>query len=277
MDYQTFRQAFEEQHPASIPVYEEEVGEYPDWVRHAVLVTFVAAALVSGVHTVPTVWKGIETGPIITDAVRNIAALAALAMVEFAILLSAYLMAKGSRLAYAAMALAGLAAVTANLFSVVTAYQKSADGGAILVAVLMGIAAPLIALLMGKMFVDMHRAARVQQARAKRVYKDAQIAWDAAVEIAWKAFQKGEKRESSRTFMKSGEPKPLYEPSRNPVKPRVKLHEVAQKIQDAGDERLTVAEMMDKYHISQGSTTKIRDLLSGNGNGNGHHKEDDHE
>lgn len=199
MDYLEFRAAYELQHPASVPKMEIEMHEYPAWVRWAVLLTFIAAALVSGVHTVPTVWKGITPGEIITADVRNWAALASLVMVEFAILLSAYLMAKGQVLAYIVVTIASVVAVGANLYSVVNAFATNNEGGVILVAVIMGIGAPLIALFTGKMYVDIHRADRVQDARSKKAYKEACVQWDKEIERAYKAHQKASVLRPSQT------------------------------------------------------------------------------
>jgi predicted GIY-YIG superfamily endonuclease len=53
----------------------------------------------------------------------------------------------------------------------------------------------------------------------------------------------------------------VSKPAKAPKKPRVKLHEVARQIHEAGDTDLSVDEMMRKYGISQGSTSKIRDIL----------------
>lgn len=199
MDYMQFREQYERQHPASVPRLEAEINEYPGWTRWAVLAAFICAALVSGVHTVPTVWKSIEVGPIITSDIRNAVSLASLLAIELAILLSAYLMAKGVKLAYAVMVVASSVAIMANLYSVVTAFKKLANGpeativgtsatdeGSLVVAVVLGIGAPLIALFTGKMFVDIHRADRVQEARARKLFREASIAWDKEIERAWK-------------------------------------------------------------------------------------------
>lgn len=45
------------------------------------------------------------------------------------------------------------------------------------------------------------------------------------------------------------------------VKPRIKIGEIAAQIKANGDSDLPVNEMMDKYQISMGSTTKIREII----------------
>lgn len=191
IDYDEFRKQHELRHPASVPVLEIEMNEYPAWARWAVLLTFISAALVSGVHTVPTVWKSIEIGEIITPEIRNIVSLASLAAVELAILLSAYLMAKGVKLAYFVMGIASAVAIMANLYSVITAFTSGGDLGALIVAVCLGVGAPLITLFTGKMYVDIHRADRVQDAKARKVYREACIAWDKEIEREFKKQLKG--------------------------------------------------------------------------------------
>lgn len=190
MDYLEFRREYEVQHPASVPQLEVEMNEYPGWVRYAVLLTFISAAMVSGVHTVPTVWQGIPVGEIITSDVRNWAALASLLMVEFAILLSAYLMIKGQFLAYVIVTIASVVAIGANLYSVINTFNADGNLGVIIVAVIMGIGAPLIALFTGKMYVDIHRADRIQDSRSKKAYKEAGIKWDKEIERAYKQYKK---------------------------------------------------------------------------------------
>lgn len=190
LSYEEFRAQYEKQHPASVPTLEYEIHEYPQWVRWAVLITFICAAMVSGIHTVPTVWQSIEVNNIINEAMRTWVSFASLFAIELAILLSAYLMAKGVKLAYFVMGIASLVAVLANLYSVSRALNTGEDIGALIVAVALGIGAPMIALFTGKMFVDIHRADRIQDAKAKKVYKEACIAWDKEIEKAFKGYQK---------------------------------------------------------------------------------------
>lgn len=266
MNYNEFRLEYENQHPASVPRMEVEMHEYQAWTWWAVLATFICAAMVSGVHTVPTVWKSIELSEVVTPVMRNIVSFASLLAIELAILLSAYLMAKGVKLAYGVMAMAATIAIGANLYSVIAALNAGGDIGALLVAIFLGIGMPFIALFTGKMFVDIHRADRVQDARAKKAFTEASVIWDKEIERSWKAYQRT--GGVSRNFMKSGEVEEVHEVSRTvheAPKPRVKLHEVAREIHEAGDSKLSAAEMMAKYQIGLGSTTKVREILTTNG------------
>lgn len=275
MEYQEFRKQYEEQHPASVPVLEIEMNEYPGWVRWAVLATFVCAALVSGVHTVPTVWKSIEVGAIITPEIRNAVSLASLVAIELAILLSAYLMAKGVKLAYFVVSVASVVAVSANLYSVITAFNAGGDAGALVVAIFLGIGAPTIALFTGKMFVDIHRADRIQDTRAKRLFRDASIAWDKEVEKAWKAYQKSGKvseRPSVDVRADTGQPSASgYGYNRKAdAKDIVRKH-----LSDNPDDlNVSVRDLANRLNVGKTTVSDVqremKERTSSNGNGNGH-------
>lgn len=195
LDFEQFRVQYETRHPSSIPKLEFELNEYPKWVRSAVLMTFICAAMVSGIHTVPTVWESITTNAIVTEEMRTIVSYASLFAIELAILLSAYLMAKGVKLAFVVMVIASSVAILANLYSVINALGQD-DIGVLVVAVALGIGAPMIALFSGKMFVDIQRADRVQDARARKAYKESCIEWDKEIDRAFKSYQKELKKSS---------------------------------------------------------------------------------
>lgn len=256
MDYSEFRAQYEQQHPASIPALEYEVNEYAWWVRWLVLAAFICTALVSGVHTVPTVWKGIEVGELITPAIRNVVSLASLAAVELGILLSAYLMAKGVRLAYIVMAIASLIAVAANLYSVVNAFNAGGDPGALFVAAVLGIGAPLIALFTGKMFVDIHRADRIQDARARRAYREALVAWDARVEKAWKSYLRGVRTPSEQV----SDNRPTSDSQGQAERVRLYLTDNPDAV------RLSVRDLSELLNVGRDTAHRVKREFSENGN-----------
>jgi hypothetical protein len=264
MDYSDFRKQYIEQHPASVPIEEKELNEYPWWVKYATLATFIAVATVSAVHTIPTVWATIQVGSIITDDMRNGAALASFIGIEFTILLSAFLMAKGQFIAYTVMALASIVAIIANLYSSYKVLSSGGDSWAVVLSIVLGVSIPLIALFVGKQFMDIHRADRVQEARSKKAFQDRNKQFDRAIEKAWKVYQKEQKED----FTKFHEE--VHENTTSP-KTRVKLHEVAKKVHENGDTQLSTEEMMEKYQIGLGSTSKVREILK---NQNGHSQDD---
>lgn len=60
----------------------------------------------------------------------------------------------------------------------------------------------------------------------------------------------------------------VSKPSKAPPTKRVNLREIAQQVHDNGDQQLTTEQMMQKYYISKGGTSKVRELLTTNGFGN---------
>lgn len=189
MNYNDFRTIYAQQHPASVPTMEVEMSEYPAWLRYAVFLMFLSAAVLSGVHTVPTVHRSIEVGSV-AGWVRDGAALLSFVMVELAILLSAYLLVKRSVLAWMVLAVTFTVAMAANLVSVSRAFGESQAVGDQLVAIVLGVAAPLIALMSGKMFVSIHTVERGQHSRAARAFREASQRFDADVLAAWEKYQR---------------------------------------------------------------------------------------
>lgn len=193
MDFKTFRQRYEERHPASVPVKEPELSPYPWWLQWAVLLMFVCSALLSGVHTVPVVRAGIPIT--IEPGIADVVSLTAFVSVELAILLSAYAMIGGGGLVVTlVLMLATGTALVANIYSVLKAYQDaqltSGDDGTLVVAIIVGIVAPGIAFLSGKLFVNMQRAARTVGQRTNAAYAEARRAWDTRINTAWEAYEK---------------------------------------------------------------------------------------
>lgn len=193
MDFKEFRARYEERHPASVPVLTPELSPYPAWLKYAVLLMFVCSALLSGVHTVPVVRAGIPTT--IDSGIADIVSLTAFVSVELAILLSAYAMVGGGGLVVTlVLLLATGTALVANIYSVLKAYQDaqltSGDDGTLIVAIIVGIVAPGIAFLSGKLFVNMQRAARTVDQRTKAAFTSARQAWDLKINAAWEAYEK---------------------------------------------------------------------------------------
>jgi hypothetical protein len=188
MDYLEFRAQYEERHPASVPVRVEEVSPYPRILQVAIFIMFISAALLSGVHTVPVIQQGLPPG--VSSEMRDVTGIAAFIGVEMAILLSAFAMVGGGNaFVRSALYMSIGTALVANVYSVIKAFAAVAGGdiGALIVAAFLGIAAPSIAGLSGKMFVDVMRAKRGIDRRANEAYQESCQLWDARVLAAWKA------------------------------------------------------------------------------------------
>jgi hypothetical protein len=271
MTYQEFRERYEEQHPASVPVYEVETSHYPAWLRYAVGLMYTCAATVSGAHTIPLVRQTIPPDvvlPVLDASLADVVAIAAFGFVELALLIAPFAILYGaSWLTVSVLIIAVTAAMTSNIYSVITSLQAD-DIWMLFVALVIGIAAPGVAALSGKIFVNLHRSHRGLSQKAQERYREELKAWDTVINREYTKHQKQQSKQSkqalpgasdiSQDFMK------FHENSVKP-KPRVKLHEVAREIHENGDENLSTDEMMAKYGISMGSTTKIREIL------NGHH------
>jgi cation transport ATPase len=187
MDYIEFRKQYEEQHPASVPVEEIYIGEYPAWVTWAVGAMFVAAAFFSGIHTVPVAYRMIERFGV-AEWLRQAGGISAFLFIELAVLVSAYMLVKRRSVVMLIILLIAICvAMGANLYSVSEAFlPEQFDSFARMIAVMFGVVAPLMAALAGGVFVWLHHAERVAEARAKTAFKELKIAWDKEIERAHK-------------------------------------------------------------------------------------------
>lgn len=194
LTYSDFRRQYEEQHPASVPRKElfEEIGEYPKWLYWMTGFMFVCAALVSGVHTIVEVYMGMEANNLIPREVQQIIAYTSFAAIELCFFLGAFLILREKVYGWGVMVVSFLVAVIANLDSVNRALsnQGNVTEWTYLVTFALGVGAPLIALMAGKMFVNMQRSERAAFHRAQQRYQDAMILWDKEVEKAWKSYGK---------------------------------------------------------------------------------------
>lgn len=192
MDYHEFRSQYEAQHPASVPVLRYELSVYARWVKWAVLAMFLAAALISGVHTVPTVYQTIEAAKV-APLVHDIAAMSSFVAVELAILLSAYLLIRNPWLGWALLIVTSFVAAVANLQSSMSALAGK-DDWTRLVAVVMGLAAPLIVLASGKLLVVIFNSERTISGRAEERFREECKAFDSEVLGAFEKFTRTSKR-----------------------------------------------------------------------------------
>jgi len=202
VEYNEFRALYVQQHPASVPKEEDhqEMSEYPFWLKYAVLAMFISAALLSGVHTIPTVYESIPTSTMVSEAGRQAVSALSFVAVELAIFIGAYLLAKNSVFAFLVVLVSFAVAMTANLRSVSLALQGS-DLITKVVTIALGIGAPLIALMAGKMFINIHKADRFASLRARQRYKEASEKFDGEVLDAWTKFQR---KTSPRVSISSG-------------------------------------------------------------------------
>lgn len=226
----------------------------------------VGAALVSGAHSVPAILQTIPA--IVPSPFREGLSLFGFTIFELLIFAGAVYR-RDNRYATFALVLAMVGALFANVgSSIVAVTQNHGDGLNYAVAFVLAIIAPLAAFLAGEMVHRLFEAHQEKLAEAFAKYDAERIALDKIVNRDFVKYEKQfEVHEPSRNdFTKSGEVENLRETSRSSVKPRVKIHEIAQQVHENGDANLSANEMMMKYNISLGSTAKIRAILKNSPN-----------
>ena len=194
LTFQRFKQEYQEQHPASVPVMEDVMKEYPDWIIWATLAMFVCAAMLSGVHTVPTAYATIEAVKV-AEYIRQPVSLGTFVFIEVGILVTSFLLfKKWSWLAFGVLVFCLMIAMAANLYSVSKAIQ-SQDAGSIIVGALLGIGAPLIAMMSGKMYVNIHRAHVIAVKQAQLKYREDCKVYDNMIILEWKEYREQAREE----------------------------------------------------------------------------------
>lgn len=197
MDYLEFRQQYEQQHPASIPQQEAVIADFPAWLQPLCLIMFVAVSIVSGVHTISTI-RQTFINSLFPEQYKDTAAFAAFFGFEVALFVSVYswLRPHARWLSYTATGTVFFVIVLANIKDVANSLQGGNFFDAIIILGI-GIGTPLVALLSGKLLVDVFRSGRVSELKARETYRASLSAWDAQIQRAWTTYQKRTDRELS--------------------------------------------------------------------------------
>lgn len=262
MKYDEFERDWKRKHRTSIPRFKRvsSASEF-FWIMFWVLVA-IGAAVFSAAHTIPaaemTIFKDVPN--------RSQLAVSVFVIVELVIFGAA---AQRHEIKWLVYLLIGaiLVALVGNISSSVRAVNE--NGGDILNqigGVLLAIIAPVTALAAGEVLHIQLSKRSNKMDIARTAHEQANKEMEGKINQAYTRYQKeleGKEmiRENSRNFTKPDEPIDVHESSRTVIKPRVKIHEIARTIHENGDSTLSVTEMMDKYGISQGSTSKVRDIL----------------
>jgi hypothetical protein len=162
---------------------------YPRWVELLVAAMFVCAAVLSGVHTVPTVRAGIpaDVAPLIAGA----AALFSFVAVELSIFVSSYAMMRGVNWSNAlTLFFSTSVAVVANLYSVFST-MTTGDTGQKIVAAMLGVGAPSIAFTAGKMYVDIYKTRRAVSFKDEELFQAVKVEWDKTILSAYEKYLSG--------------------------------------------------------------------------------------
>lgn len=263
MDYVEFRTHYELQHPASVPRPDafRAARVYPWWLQLVVIVMFVCAALMSGVHTVPTVREGMPDDSMFSNAVKDLIAYGSFAAFELSVFSASYaLLRRASAWVWLTLAVSFLVMVASNLLQVTRAFASDGDPGTQLVAVIVGVGAPLVALLSGKILVDIHRTNAHQDAEAAARYEDARRQFDADVLAAWEKQQK----RTARTVSASSARRALGQAADSPADTDTdgRAHGTGQGYSKRTDAREAVRRFLDDNPAAANLTVReIAELL----------------
>lgn len=269
MNYEEFRKEYEQQHPSSVPKLKKEISPYPRWTRWGVFLMFLSAALLSGVHTIPVTYNGIPGGSLISDDARRIAAHSSFIAVELAILFSAFVMLvkNNLRLAYIVIGVCFVIAIIANITSISETFQNGTilDIGGVFVSFAFGVGMPLVALMAGKLFVNIHQTERRLDHDAQERLDKAQKAFDKEILKAWKASNQPSKEPSNRQ----------PDESSKTVKPIDASQRVIDYLREnpADIDGLSSGRLASKLGVSKATANNVQRKMKGDGNGvylNGH-------
>lgn len=258
--YEEFERDWKKSHKADVPrrVRTSSAREF-FWILFW-LVVAAGAAIFSAAHTIPAAEM-----TILKDVVnRSLLAITAFVIVELVIFGAA---AMRRDIHWLSWLLAGavFVALAGNISSSIRAVSENGgdwvnQAGGILLAII----APLTALAAGEVLHLQLDKRNAKQEAANLEFDSKFKDMEAKIRSAYTKYEKS----ISRNFMKSDEIGEFHETSvksHEAPKKRVKLHEVARAVHEAGDQGLTTTEMMEKYQISLGGTSKVREILTTNG------------
>lgn len=197
--YQEFREQYEMQHPASVPQLQDDTNEYPIWLLPMTFLMFLSVSVVSGAHTTSTVRTTLEAS-LIPENAKFWIALFAFFGFELALFVSVFswLRSRNAFISYISTAVVFVVIVLANIQDVARSLSFS-DWFSSTITIGVGFGTPLVALLSGKIFVDVYRSNRNATRQAKIGYVESMKAWDAKILSAWTKEQKQQTKNTRQT------------------------------------------------------------------------------
>ena len=257
MDFSEFERDWLRRHKASIPK-RRRVSSVSTWFWILFwVVVATGAAIFSAAHTIPAA----ELTILADVPMRGDLALTAFVIVELVIFGAAAGRheIRWLRWLLAASTLVALVGNTSSSVSAVT--ENGGDALNQAVGILLSIVAPMTALAAGEVLHIQLDQLSARRREADEEYNTRLQALNAKINQAY--------NRQERTDPPVHEISQAVHETAPSQKSRVKLHEIAREVHENGDEALSAGEMMEKYGISLGSTTKVRSIASSL-NGNGH-------
>lgn len=210
MEFDEFREQFIRMHPGGAPRAPEGV-KAGRWLRLGIAAMFVCSAGISGVHTVPTIYTTIE-GAHVAEWVRQIVSAGSFVAVELGILIMGYDRDARTWSNRLMMGLGLAVAITANVVSISRAISTQSLPD-LVVALILGVFAPLMALLSGEKFRSQREEVEKENERQREAYKAELVAWDGRIVRGWEKYQSSLSRPSKAIPMEI----PLENERRNSI------------------------------------------------------------
>lgn len=246
MTFEEYKREWLLRHPGSVPP-KKEAEKHGFWAKFAWGFSFISSAIVSGVHTVPTIVQTIPTSEYLTNNAKWIASLFGFGAIELSIFLSARYRAD-SNVAKAGLFLSVAAAIVSNVYSGLHILQTASDniiGGA--AAILLGIIIPLLAVVSGEQWAKLDREDKLAQEAvdAENLEIDKEI--DRIINAGYARYLIPKERRGNRA------PTPM--PSEEK---QSKADILAQKIIDDGYYNKTISELEVIYNAPRGTVQRAK-------------------
>ena len=180
--YTQFRESWILRHRSSVPVQKDFQAsrKYPPQLAFIVFMMLISAGAISAVHTIPTVLASIPSTDIIPEFVRQIVSIGAFIAVEISVFVSAYIMDKQRKMALSILVVSFSVAIVANISSVFSV-MSGRDLGSTIVGIALGMGAPLMALLAGKIYVEISKQVAEEDSIASRNFQEAKRMMDSKI------------------------------------------------------------------------------------------------
>lgn len=260
LTYEEHERAWQREHKAYLP--KKKVVSANSLVGGLLLWFIILAAtmVLSGAHSVPTVAETIPTGDIVTDEIRNAVAMLGFVMLELTIFASAMYRTK-SVYAKLALGLSLIGGVIANENSAVSQVMTAADPNILklIVAIVVGLAAPLTAYFSGEMVGNLFSEYAGAQRMAEVVYDEEKKKMNDKINAAWTRYLKQFETDSVALEVVDEPEEVSKEKPKNYPPAAIEL---AERILEDNNEAMTISQIMEHYAVkSRGTAASARKIV----------------